>query len=421
MTKNLLSKSLPILHVDQLRPGLFVHIPDSNWLDHPFFFNSFRLSSEKQIQTLREMGIRSISYDPARSTASPLPMEAEPEPEPPAPTLSAEDLERIQEKQERVAAVLQLRNSLVQGEKDYRAAIGSTRSTIEGMLRDPVKAHDEATQLVQKIASQFTGNKGVTLTFIAPDRLDFPAFQHATNVMILSLTLGKAAGLYPAQMEALGMGAMLHDIGKVKVPQAVLNNEQRNPSEEKFYQMHVDYGVDLLGKSVADNVQACVWQHHERADGKGFPEQRSLDRISILARIVAIANRYDNLCNPPRIATALTPAEALSRMFAKEIAAFDRGLLTLFVKQMGVYPPGSFVQLSNGAIGMVVSVNHENSLKPGVMVYEPGVPRGESLIVDLNNVSDVKIEHTLKPQTMDQDIVTHLNPRMRTAYFPEKR
>jgi HD-GYP domain-containing protein (c-di-GMP phosphodiesterase class II) len=421
MAKNLLSKNLPILHVDQLRPGLFVHMPDLNWMEHPFFFNSFRLTSEKQIKTLLEMGIRSISYDPARSTVAPLPLEREPDPVPPAPTLSAEDVERIQEKQERMAVVLRLRNSLVQGEKDYRAAIGSTRSTIEGMLRDPVKARHEATLLVQKVASQFTGDGGVTLTFIAMDHLDFPAFQHATNVMILSLTLGKAAGLDKAQMEALGLGAMLHDLGKVKVPPAVLNNEQRNPAEEKFYQMHVDYGVDLLEKGAAEDVLTCIRQHHERADGKGFPEKRPLDRISILARIVAIANRYDNLCNPLRIAAAMTPAEALSRMFAKEVAAFDRGLLTLFVKQMGVYPPGSFVQLSNGAIGMVVSVNPENSLKPGVMMYEPGVPRGESLIVDLSSVSDVKIEYTLKPQTMDQDIVTHLNPRMRTAYYPEKR
>ncbi|MDD5330470.1 MAG: DUF3391 domain-containing protein [Sulfuricella sp.] len=416
-----MTKNLPILHIDQLKPGLFVHIPDANWLDHPFLFNSFRLTSEKQIKTLLEMGIRSVSYDPARSTTTPLPLEVESEPVPPPPTLSAEDAARIQEKQERMALVLRHRNSLTQGEKDYRAAVGSTRSTIEGMLRDPVKARYEATQLVQKVAATFTGNGGITLTFIALDRLDAPTFQHATNVMILSLTLGKAAGLDKFQMEALGLGAMLHDVGKVKVAQAVLRNEQRNAAEEKFYQMHVEYGVDLLKQGATDDVLACIRQHHERADGKGFPEKRELEQISILARIVAIANRYDNLCNPLRIADALTPAEALSRMFAKETAGFDRRLLTLFIKQMGIYPPGSFVQLSNGAIGMVISVNPDDSLKPGVMVYEPGVPRAESLIVDLNNASDVKIEYTLKPQTMDQDIVTHLNPRMRTAYYAEKQ
>ncbi len=416
-----MTKNLPILHIDQLKPGLFVHIPDTNWLDHPFLFNSFRLTSEKQIKTLLEMGIRSISYDPTRSTVAPLPLEVESEPVPPSPTLSAEDAANILEKQERMALVLRHRNSLAQGEKDYRAAIGSTRSAIEGMLRDPVKARHEATQLVRKVASTFTGDGGITLTFIAMDRLDSPSFQHATNVMILSLTLGKAAGLDKFQMESLGLGAMLHDIGKIKVAPAVLHNGQRNPAEDKFYQMHVEYGADLLKQGAADEVLACIRQHHERADGKGFPEKRALDQISILARIVAIANRYDNLCNPHRITEALTPAEALSRMFAKETAAFDPRLLALFIKQMGIYPPGSFVQLSNGAIGMVISVNAADSLKPGVMVYEPGVRRAESLIVDLNNASDVKIEFTLKPQTMDQDIVTHLNPRMRTAYYAEKQ
>lgn len=412
--------NLPILNVDQLQPGVFVHIPDIGWMDHPFLFNSFRLSSDKQIQTLREMGIRSIAFDPARSSAPPLPLEEEPEPILPVPP-SAGDQALIAAKQARMDKVLRHRNSLVQGEKNYRAAIGSTRTALEGMMRDPVKARHEATQLVRKVAETFTGDSGVTLTFIAIDRLDAPAFQHATNVMILALTLGKAAGLNPAQMEALGLGAMLHDVGKAQVPSSVLNNEKRNAAEEKFYQLHVDYGVELLKEGMPDLVLACVAQHHERADGAGFPARYALDNINILARMVAIVNRYDNLCNPRRITDALTPAEALSRMFAKESAAFDRKLMALFIKQMGVYPPGSFVQMSNGAIGMVVSVNAENSLKPGVLVYEPGVPRTEAMIIDLGDVEDVKIEFTLKPQTMNPDIVARLNPRMRTAYFAERR
>lgn len=389
-------------------------------MDHPFLFSSFRLSTEKQIKTLREMGVRSIPFDVSRSNVSPLPLEEESEPIPPAEP-SNEHLARIEEKKARFSGVLRHRESLAKGEKDYRAAIGSTKTAIEGMLRDPVNAKYAATQLVRKVVTTFTGNEGVTLTFIALDRLDAPTYQHATNVMILSLTLGKAAGLDKSQLEMLGLGAMLHDVGKIRVPQSVLRNEQRNGSEEKFYQLHVDYGADLLRFGVDAGIIECVQQHHERADGTGFPERRKQDQIAITARIVAIANRYDNLCNPHRIVDALTPAEALSRMFAKETAAFDRKLLALFVKQMGVYPPGSFVQLSNGVIGMVVSVNAENSLKPCVLVYEPGVPRADSMIVDLNSTQDVKIEFTLKPQAMDQNIVMHLNPRMRNAYYAEKR
>ena len=414
-------KPLPILHIDQLQPGLYVHIPDLRWIDHPFMFNSFRLTSENQIKTLIEMGIRSVPYDPARSTVEPLLLEEEPEPIPPLPNLSPEDESRIQQKRARMAIVRRHQERLAQGEKDYRAAIGSARRTIEGMLRDPVRARHEATQLARNVTANFLGNDGVTLTFIAIDRLDSTTFQHVTNVMILALTLGKAMGLDKFQMESLGMGALLHDIGKVKVPASVLRNENRNTAEENFYQMHVRYGLELLKQGVSDEVLACVGQHHERADGLGFPEQLGLDQIYIMARVVAIANRYDNLCNPIRIAEALTPAEALSRMFAREIAAFDRKLMALFIKQMGVYPPGSFVQLSNGAIGMVVSVNAESSLKPGVMIYEPGVPRAESMIVDLEDMPEIKIEHTLRPHAIDQDIVAHLNPRMRTAYYANKR
>lgn len=416
-----MSKSLPILHIDQLQPGLYIHIPDLAWIDHPFMFNSFRLTSERQIKTLLEMGIHSIPYDPARSTAEPLLLEEEPEPIPPLPHLSAEDENRIQAKQARMAVIMGHRKRLAQGEKDYRAAIGSAGKTIEGMLRDPVKARYEATQLVRTVAANFIGKDGVTLSFIALERMDSTAFQHATNVMILALTLGKAMGFDKFQLESLGLGALLHDIGEVKIPSSVLRSEERNAAEENFYRMHVQYGLDLLKQGVSNDVLACVGQHHERADGRGFPEKLPLEQISIMARVVAIADRYDKLCNPLRVTDALTPAEALSRMFAKEIAAFDRKLMALFIKQMGVYPPGSFVQLSNGSIGMVVSVNAENSLKPGVMIYEPGVSREESLIVALEDMPDIKIEHTLRPKFIDQDIVAHLNPKMRTVYYASKR
>ncbi|MDA8382241.1 MAG: DUF3391 domain-containing protein [Betaproteobacteria bacterium] len=411
--------SLPIIHVDQLQPGIFICLEGKGWLDHPFFFNSFRISDRKQIATLRKLGIQWVAFDPARSTTRPLELKKVPEAVASEP--SPEDAQRMAAKQERVERVCKYRERIVTREREYHAAVTSTRSAIEAMLRDPTRAADDAAQLAREIASTFTGDEGVTLTFIAYDKVDLPAFQHATNTMILALTLGRAAGLDTRNMELLGLGAMLHDIGKVKVKSTILMNSQRNAAAENAYRMHIPYGADMVRSVVDPQVLAVIAGHHERADGKGFPAGHVLDQIDIPTRIVAIANRYDNLCNPIRIAEALTPAEALARMFAKESNAFDSRLLSLFIRELGVYPPGSFVQLSNGALGMIVGTNSEMPLKPSVMIYEPATPRSEALIIDMKDEPEVKVESTLRPHSMDKAVIAYLNPRMRMAYFAEKQ
>lgn len=167
-------------------------------------------------------------------------------------------------------------------------------------------------------------------------------------------------------------------------------------------------------------VRAIIGQHHEAADGSGFPEGRAGSQINPLARMVSIADRYDTLCNPARLADAVTPAEALSTMYSRESRRFDAAMLAVFIRELGVYPPGSFVQLSNGSIAMVIAATAGNSLKPTVLVYEPGVPRREALVINLTDALEVKIDHVLKPAALTQNVLEYLNPRMRLSYYAQK-
>ena len=114
-----------------------------------------------------------------------------------------------------------------------------------------------------------------------------------------------------------------------------------------------------------------------------FPAQLNSDRMTMGARIVALVNRYDNLCNPRLPAKAMTPHESLSLLFAQGRSKFDTSILGAFIKMMGVYPPGSTVQLTDDRYGMVVAVNSSRPLKPSVLVYDAGVPRDEALVLDL--------------------------------------
>jgi hypothetical protein len=163
-----------------------------------------------------------------------------------------------------------------------------------------------------------------------------------------------------------------------------------------------------------------IAQHHEQADGRGFPQRLSAERISASARIVSLVNRYDTLCNPLNPAKALTPHEALSLIFAQMKSRFDALTLSAFIKMMGVYPPGSVVELTDGRFALVVSVNSARPLKPRVVVHDPRVAPEDALIVDLETQPDLGVRRSLKPLQLPRASLDYLSPRQRISYFFER-
>jgi hypothetical protein len=165
---------------------------------------------------------------------------------------------------------------------------------------------------------------------------------------------------------------------------------------------------------------AIIAHHHELIDGRGFPRQLANDKISPLARIVALVNHYDNLCNPANPALAITPHEALSQIFAQMKRQFDAAVMTGFIRMMGVYPPGSVVELSDGRLALVASVNSSRPLKPRIIIFEPRVPREDALIEDLEQSPDLGIRRSLKPLQLPKAAFDYLSPRQRICYFFER-
>lgn len=409
--------SLPLVHVDQLQVGVFVSL-DLSWADHPFLVNSFLIKNEKQLRTLRELGLPNVAYDPVRSKAKPLALGQQPKPVE-APHIGADDLRLMQEKRQRAGRMLEHRERLHRCEKDYDSCVDSTKNVMADILRDPSKATEQANKIVGGLASTFLDDQGATVMLMASRKIDETSYQHALNVMVLTMLLAKSMGLKREIFEAAGMGALLHDIGKTKINPSVLRNPQRTRHEEALYRLHGEYGLQLLGEKAAAPVRAVIREHHEHVDGSGFPAKLKGQQINPIARMVAIANHYDNLCNPLNISDALTPAEAISRMYARESARFDTAMLAAFIKELGVYPPGSFVRLTTGSIAVVVAVTPGNTLKPTVLVYESGVPRSEALVLNLAE-DDAAVECVLRPAALPQAVVEYLNPRMKLAYFAQK-
>jgi len=161
----------------------------------------------------------------------------------------------------------------------------------------------------------------------------------------------------------------------------------------------------------------AVFQHHELQDGSGYPQGLKGKDQSLAARIVAIANVYDNHCNRLNPVDSLTPHTALAYMFSNQKDFFDRGLLALFIQCLGVYPPGTIVSLSNGLIGMVLSVNPRDPLHPSLLIYNPDIPKKEALIFDLSDEPGVRIEGSIRPSKLASEVHDYLSPRTRVTYY----
>jgi len=239
---------------------------------------------------------------------------------------------------------------------------------------------------------------------------------------VLCLLLGRALDLPRDALMSLGIAALLHDIGKLELPLRYrMVDESFSTSEYRIYQDHVARGVAVARRmELSPEALAAIAQHHEMLDGSGFPSKLQGAQIHTCGKILALVNRYDNFCNPPRSALALTPHEALSVIFAQMKPRFDPTVLGAFIRMMGVYPPGSVVQLGNDCYAMVVSVNSSRPLRPRVVVHDPAVARVDAGVLDLETAPELGIRRSLKPAQLPKASLDYLSPRSRICYFFER-
>lgn len=408
---------MPRISIDRLQPGVFVSIAEIGWLRHPFMFNEFLIGNARQIHALQALGLKEIEWIPERSTAEPLAVAA-------APVADEEDFGALalsgmlDEKKLRIERVRRRREQFARREREYEKDAVAAGDILKQIAGRPNEAHALAKALVDRVVDGLIGAENEIIQLVNSKVRDAGLAFHSMNVMFLSLMLGKGLGLEREELKALGLGALLHDAGKIEVPQRILRATERTPPEEEFYRAHVGYGIKAVAgaRDLPTPVRNIIACHHERFDGSGFPNRLAGEKIPKLARLVAIANRYDNLCNPFDLRQAKTPAEAVAHLFRKEAAHFQPEALQAFVRMLGVYPPGSFVSLSNGAIGLVVEVDSRDLLRPTVMLHDADIPRSEALLLELRD-TDLKIAGAVSPATLPVAVVEYLAPRGRLDYY----
>jgi HD-GYP domain-containing protein (c-di-GMP phosphodiesterase class II) len=405
-----------LIDLDALRLGMVVHL-DLSWLEHPFPRSRFELTSQEQIGILRALGLRQVRVVSSMPVpVSPQPREggervvdASPAPAP-DPAVAAR-LERLAEE----------RASLQRSEKQFARAAAAWKTVWHGVLADPRQAVQHSRELVGTLMKELTECESAHIRLLSESAGDL-ASQHSVNVTVLSLMLGRAMGIEGGDLEDIGLGALLHDLGKLELPAAVReHDDHHNHHQAQLYRDHVAHGIRLgVRMGLGSSALMVIAQHHEAADGSGFPQQLEGDRICLGARIVALINRYDGLCNPSRPGLAMTPHEALTQLYAQQRHRHDANVMNGFVRLLGVYPPGSVIQLSDGRHAMVVAVNPDSPLRPRIIVHEPSQPREDALPLDLRKERALSIRRSLHPQHLPRAALDYLSPRQRMCYFFER-
>ncbi|EGR0246774.1 HD-GYP domain-containing protein [Vibrio parahaemolyticus] len=407
------------LTVDRLQPGLHIRLP-LKWNDHPFLLNSFKIKDQEQIEMIRHLGVKFVYFNPEQSDAEPLPVnQIQTDSTTSNESLDLETQKLWQEKQKRIEKLSAYRRRVIQCEKEFERSLARMRSVMTKIRNRPTAAVDEAQLLIEDIVEKLMCDDNVTLHLMNGKNEFEDIYFHSLNVAVIAMMIGRAKGYSAKQLKELSFAALFHDMGKIKIPTAILRKQvPLTEPETNYLKLHTKYGLDLANQieGFPEPAKTVIAQHHELRDGSGYPEGLKGDEIDELAQIVIVANAFDNLCHTPIASEQKIPYTALSHLYKNCKHLYKEENLNILIKFMGVFPPGTVVQLSNNMVGLVISVNASNLLFPNVLVYDPSVPRTQAPIIELAS-KDLRIVNAIHPSKLPDKIKEYLNPRSRISYF----
>lgn len=369
---------------------------------------------------IRHLGVKFVYFNPEQSDAAPLPVnQIQTDSTTSNESLDLETQKLWQEKQKRIEKLSAYRRRVIQCEKEFERSLARMRSVMTKIRNSPTAAVDEAQLLIEDIVEKLMCDDNVTLHLMNGKNEFEDIYFHSLNVAVIAMMIGRAKGYSAKQLKELSFAALFHDMGKIKIPTAILRKQvPLTEPETNYLKLHTKYGLDLANQieGFPEPAKTVIAQHHELRDGSGYPEGLKGDEIDELAQIVIVANAFDNLCHTPIASEQKIPYTALSHLYKNCKHIYKEENLNILIKFMGVFPPGTVVQLSNNMVGLVISVNASNLLFPNVLVYDPSVPRTQAPIIELAS-KDLRIVNAIHPSKLPDKIKEYLNPRSRISYF----
>ncbi|WP_365898870.1 HD-GYP domain-containing protein [uncultured Sphingomonas sp.] len=349
-------RSLKTVPSGDVRLGMFIHGFEGSWWEHPFWRTRFLLTEPQDLQKLRRFRggviVDLARSQPADSVAGTLGAGEAGHREsnatttlPPARsrTTSRPDPADLQAQQAEAARVV--------GE-----ALDTVRGTFDDVRLGRAISQEKITTLVNDIAAQLDSNAPALLRVLQLKSKHQYTYLHSVAVCTLMVNLARHLELEDERVRALGLAGLLHDVGKVAIPDAVLDKPGRLlPEEMALVRTHPEDGATLLREDPAIPelaIEVCL-HHHERWDGTGYPHRMAGEEISLPARMGAICDVYDALTSHRAYKRAWTPTRALSEMWSWD-GHFDQPLLFEFMRSLQLYPPGMLVRLASDRLAIVL-------------------------------------------------------------------
>ena len=358
--------------VDLLQLGMRVVQLDRPWNDVPVLFQGFTLSTPDEAKVLRQYCSWVVVEDEETKLApvlSKIPQlrQKTTEPMPETRTLEQE-FPRAKETWRRTQAFVdKITVDIIQNNS---LELGDARTMIRSCV-ESVKANASAMLWMGRIKNR-----------------DAYTAEHCLRVAVYAIAFARFLGMPDEDIETAGMCGLLHDLGKLKVPSAILNKPgPLTPDEYVIMQSHTTHGFNLLkqDESLEPIIRDVTLHHHERVDGKGYPTHLPESQISRFARLISIVDTYDAITSDRCYRDGRSPAEALKILYQNRGQQFDADLVETFIRMIGIYPPGTLVELNTGEVAWVVSTHPGRKLKPKVeIVLDKNRHRMTPYILDLS-------------------------------------
>ncbi len=387
MSKTAIKLNDKLIEVDvaDLKIGMYVSALDRPWLDTPFLFQGFPIQGDEDIEELRKhcahVFVDAERTDPvvdmqryilrrrkARNdeNAGLLMPAAQPAPKKARPT----DV-RPRRSGPVYTSVADLRSEIVHAKKVHDRASDMVQDVMQNLKNGGRLDLETAEDAVKTIVESVVRNESAMSWLVRMRQTDDYLYTHSISSAVWATGMGRHIGLPLNVVEAVGLGAMLLDVGKTRLPAELLVKPEPLTHEEMaIARSHVEHGLEILDQTDGINahVRGMVQTHHERHDGSGYPAGLTGLDIPVFGRIAGIVDYYDAVTSIRPYAEPQSAYDCLRALNKMAGTAFQKEMVEQFIQSVGFFPPGTLVRLNDGSIAVVVAQNRRHRLKPEVLI-----------------------------------------------------